>query len=122
MRIAPVAMFAVLLVVMVGCAEQASSYYVSNQLQDELQSGRKARASIPDMGNFMESHVYFEEAGGDAYYFSGLIVKYMYEELGEDLFNDFLRDPESLETILGMPLDQLFADWQAYVADLHGGG
>lgn len=101
--------------------DEGTAYYVSNQLQDELQYGRRARVAIPGLDKFVESDRYFEEAGGEAYYFSGLIVKYLHEEFGEDLFNDVLRDPESLETILGMPLVELHKDWSAYVTELHEG-
>src|SRR5690606_35437076 len=98
------------------------AYFVANQLQDEIQSQRRFQAPIPSLEQLERSDVYFEEAGGEAYYFSGLIAQFVYEEFGADVFNDFLRDPLAVESIVGMPLTGLYEAWKEHVIDLHGGG
>lgn len=99
--------------------DEGTAYYVSGQLQDELQSGRKARKPIPQPDEFADSDSYFARTGGEAYYFSGLMVKYIAETFGEGKFNAILRDPEAMESILGMPMGELYDRWKEYVTVLH---
>lgn len=100
--------------------DEGTAYFVANQLQDEIRSQRRFQAPIPSLEQLEQSHVYFEKAGGEAYYFSGLIVQFVYEKFGADAFNDFLRDPLAVESILGIPLPRLYDAWKEYVMDLHG--
>ena len=99
--------------------DEGTAYYAAGQLQHELDSGRRARTSVPELSKLMDSERYFETTGGEAYYFSGLLVKFLYERFGDEAFHQILLDPESLETILGMPIAELYAQWKAYVNDLH---
>lgn len=99
--------------------DEGTAYYAAGQLQHELDSGRRARTSVPELEKFMDSERYFETTGGEAYYFSGLIAKFIYEQFGDEAFHQILLDPESLETILGMPIEELYEQWKAYVDDLH---
>lgn len=99
--------------------DEGTAYYVANQLQDEIDSGRRARTSVPDLSMLEDSERYFAARGGEAYYFSGLIVKFIYEQFGAEAFHHILLDPEALETILGLSIPELYAQWKAYVDDLH---
>ena len=63
--------------------------------------------------------MYFEEAGGEAYYFSGLIVQFIYEIYGEEAFHEILEDPEALESILEISIPELYEEWKAYVLELY---
>ena len=58
--------------------DEGTAYYVANQLQDEIKRQRGFQAQIPDMDMLERADLYFEESGGEAYYFSGLIVKFVY--------------------------------------------
>jgi len=98
--------------------DEGTAYYVSGQLQDELESGRRAHKSVPELDHFLDSDSYFATAGGDAYYFSGLVVKYIFEEFGEDRFRAILRDPDAMASILGLPVEEFYDAWKEYVRDL----
>lgn len=99
--------------------DEGTAYYVSMQLQDELRSGKRIGDPFPDLEKFEESELYFEEAGGEAYYFSGLIVQFIYETYGEEAFHEILEDPEALESILGVSIPELYEEWKAYVLELY---
>lgn len=99
--------------------DEGTAYFVANQLHDEIQSRSRFQAPIPGREQFERADVYFEQSGGEAYYFSGLVVQFIYEQFGEETFNEFLRDPLGIESILGMSLERLYEAWKDYVNNLH---
>ena len=99
--------------------DEGTAFFAAEQLQAEIQSKRYAYLSPPDLSKFMDSQLYFEEEGGIAYYFSGLLVKYIYEEFGKENFNKVLRDPLKIEDILNKSIEEIYTEWSTYTVELY---
>lgn len=99
--------------------DEGTAYFAAGQLEEEIRSQKRFQAPIPRLDQLERSDLYFEQAGGEAYYFSGLIVRFVYEKFGEDAFSRLLRDPLAAEAILGLPLPGLYEAWKEYAAALH---
>lgn len=99
--------------------DEGTAYYASEQLEAEIIKGRYSHISVPDIKDFFDSQSYFDKTGGEAYYFSGLMVQFIYEKYGEDKFNQIIRDPEDMEKILELSLEDLYMEWTEYVNTLY---
>ncbi|MEQ7053781.1 hypothetical protein ABN764_24395 [Paenibacillaceae sp. P-4] len=99
--------------------DEGTAYYVSKQLEAEMKNARYVHISVPDISEFLESRTYFDEAGGQAYYFSGLIVQFIYEKYGKDKFNTIIREPDEIENILNKSIEDLYMEWKEYVNALY---
>lgn len=99
--------------------DEGTAYYASNQLETEIKSRKYVIALVPDLSEFLESDTYFDKAGGHAYYFSGLIVQFIYEKYGEDKFNQIIREPKEMENILNKSIEDLYIEWKEYVNTLY---
>ncbi|MFC7680760.1 hypothetical protein [Paenibacillus sp. GCM10028914] len=99
--------------------DEGTAYYASNQLEAEIKSRKYVIALVPDLSEFLESDTYFDKAGGHAYYFSGLIVQFIYEKYGEDKFNQIIREPKEMENILNKSIEDLYIEWKEYVNTLY---
>lgn len=97
--------------------DEGTAFFASEQLQAEIQSKRYAYLALPDLSKFMDSQLFFDEAGGTAYYFSGLVVKYIYEEFGKENFNKVLRDPLKIEDILNKSIEEIYTEWSTHAVE-----
>ncbi|WP_054957284.1 hypothetical protein [Paenibacillus dakarensis] len=99
--------------------DEGTAYYASKQLETEIKNKKYVNISVPDLSDILNSQAYFDEAGGQAYYFSGLIVQFIYEKYGEAKFNKIIREPEKMETILNRSIEDLYIEWKNYVNYLY---
>lgn len=91
--------------------DEGIAYYASLQLETELY-GKTQLSDIPTLEQ-LKSPNYFDEFGNSAYFYSGLIIKFIVEKYGIDSLNDIIRDPLKLETILNTSIDNLYINWKA---------
>ncbi|MBD3922006.1 hypothetical protein H8B09_24810 [Paenibacillus sp. PR3] len=91
--------------------DEGTAYYATGQLEEEMQS-KNRYFDIPTFEQFADPD-YFDKAHGAAYFYSGLMVKYITDTFGPDTLNDIIRQPEQehMEQLLSMPLDQFFTKW-----------
>ncbi|BBI30962.1 hypothetical protein KCTCHS21_03610 [Cohnella abietis] len=89
--------------------DEGIAYYVSNQLEAELQT----RTNFADIPTFeqLSSPEYFDKSGHEAYFFSGTIVRYISNKYGVDALNELIKNPEQIEQILNISLNQLYEQW-----------
>lgn len=99
--------------------DEGTAFFASEQLQAEIQRKRYAYLTPPDLSEFIDSELYFEEAGGIAYYFSGLVVKHIYEEFGKENFNKVIRNPLEIEEILNKSIEDIYMGFREYTVEIH---
>lgn len=95
--------------------DEGIAYFASEQLGDEIESGRYARLPVPQLRQFEDSRTFFDQAGSQAYYFSGLFVQYIYENYGGDKLNQIIRKPNRIEKILDQSFEDVYQEWKASV-------
>ncbi|MFF2480454.1 hypothetical protein [Paenibacillus sp. NPDC058071] len=91
--------------------DEGTAYYASGQLEEEMQR-KTAYYDIPTLQQFADPG-YFDQEGGAAYFYSGLVVKYIADTYGVDTLNEIIRQPdlEHVEQILKMSIDRFFDAW-----------
>ncbi|GMK37720.1 hypothetical protein PCCS19_07740 [Paenibacillus sp. CCS19] len=91
--------------------DEGIAYYAAGQLEEEMQS-KTSYFDIPTFEQFAD-HDYFNKAHGAAYFYSGLMVKYIVDTYGIVTLNDMIRQPEQahIQQLLTMPIDQFFKTW-----------
>ncbi|WP_216651693.1 hypothetical protein [Paenibacillus sp. NEAU-GSW1] len=92
--------------------DEGIAYYTSNQLQKELQA-RSLFLDIPTLEQ-LASPDYFNLEGGEAYFYSGLIIQYIVDKYGEDTLNEIIRNPEQnqFERIMQTTIDKFYEEWK----------
>lgn len=98
--------------------DEGIAYYATGQLEIDIASQRYDKIQLPDLTMFEESQRYFEQYGGRAYYFSGLIIKYIDETYGTDVLNEIILNPKNMEHILQTSFEEFYEDWTIYVNNL----
>ncbi len=91
--------------------DEGTAYYAALQLDAALKEGPPP-IHFPTKEQ-LETPEYFDDFGGSAYFYSGMIVKYLVDTYGIATFNEMIRDPLQLERILETTTDQLYEDWRA---------
>ncbi|MFF2093032.1 peptidase MA family metallohydrolase [Paenibacillus sp. NPDC058174] len=92
--------------------DEGLAYYASKQLEQELQQ-KRTFGSLPSLEQFAAPD-YFDRAGGDAYFYSGMMVQYIIEVYGIETMNEVIRNPqqEQMERILGLSIPELYERWR----------
>jgi|GEM_PF-1144016 len=92
--------------------DEGTAYYATGQLEEEMQS-KTSYFDIPTFEQFADPD-YFAKAHGAAYFYSGLLVKYITDTYGSDTLNGMIRKPEQahIEQLLATPIDQFFTAWR----------
>lgn len=91
--------------------DEGTAYYASNQLEEEMQT-KTVYYDKPTFEQFVDPD-YFNKAGGAAYFYSGLIIKYIVDKYGADTLNEMIRHPdqEHTEKALNTTIDKFFEAW-----------
>ncbi len=91
--------------------DEGTAYYASGQLEEEMRD-KTRYYDIPTLEQFADPE-YFAKARGAAYFYSGLMVKYITDTYGTDTLNEMIRQPdqEHVEQILNTPIDRFFEAW-----------
>lgn len=92
--------------------DEGTAYYASGQLEKEMLE-KPVYYDIPTFEEFADPD-YFNKARGAAYFYSGLIVKYIADHYGVETLNAIILQPEQkhVEKILNTSLEQFFAEWR----------
>lgn len=91
--------------------DEGTAYYATQQLSAELEHRFTVR-SVPTFEQF-NSSTFFNDFGGDAYFYSGLIIKYIVEQYGEDVLNDLIKHPKAFEEIMNKSMEDFYMEWKA---------
>jgi len=91
--------------------DEGTAYFASLQLEAEL-NHRSKFLNIPTLEQ-VKSPTFFDDFGGSAYFYSGLIVKFISKEYGIHSLNEIIRKPENIEIILNKSIENLYLDWKA---------
>lgn len=91
--------------------DEGTAYYASLQLESEL-SERDGSFLIPVLEQ-MKSPTWFDDFGSSAYFYSGLIIKFIVDEYGMESLNEIIRNPLEFEKILGISMDDLYVEWRS---------
>lgn len=91
--------------------DEGTAYYAAGQLEEEMQS-KTSYFDIPTFEQFTDPE-YFNKTHGAAYFYSGLMVKYIADTYGTKTLNAIIRKPEQehIEQMVAMPIDQFFKSW-----------
>lgn len=91
--------------------DEGTAYYASGQLEEEMLE-KPVYYDIPTFEEFADPD-YFNKARGAAYFYSGLMVKYIVDHYGVEALNAIILQPEQkhVEQILNTTIDQFFAEW-----------
>jgi hypothetical protein len=91
--------------------DEGTAYYASNQIESELKN-RSVYLDIPTLEQ-LKSPTYFEDSGGSAYFYCGMIVKFITDKYGKGTLNKILRKPEEFESILNNSTENFYQEWKA---------
>ncbi|WP_042167816.1 hypothetical protein [Paenibacillus gorillae] len=89
--------------------DEGLAYYASKQLEQELQQ-KRTFGDLPTWEQFAASD-YFDQAGGDAYFYSGMLVQYIIEVYGMETMNEVIRNPKK-KRIEGVSIQELYEQWR----------
>lgn len=91
--------------------DEGTAYYASGQLEEEMRE-KTFYYDIPILEQFADPD-YFDKARGAAYFYSGLLVKYIADTYGVDTLNAIIRQPDQdhIEKILNTSIDRFYEAW-----------